>query len=156
MDRRTFFKAVVIAAATPTVTAFADTADHVTLATLIELHTRAYEADSNEWRKLHEIDEAADIAGKVPVARKAELRRALGYAEQKQRCQDAKTVVERMEAAIFAYRLSTHDDVLTLARWAHSRLDDCRCYFYQDERAVHAIFWQIANANEMSSAAVPA
>jgi hypothetical protein len=38
-----------------------------------------------------------------------------------------------MEAAIFAYQLLTFDDVLTLTRWVHDRLNDCRCYFYQDE-----------------------
>lgn len=80
----------------------------------------------------------------MPVARKAELRRALSYAEQEQRCQDAKTVVERMEAAIFAHQLRTLDDVLMLTRWVHARLDDCRCYFYQDESIVHSIFTQIA------------
>ncbi len=57
MDRRTFMKAAVIAAATPTFTAFADTADHVTLASLLDLHFRAYEADSVEWRKLNDIQE---------------------------------------------------------------------------------------------------
>ncbi|MNL54399.1 hypothetical protein D3C87_1777300 [compost metagenome] len=50
-----------------------------------------------------------------------------------------------MEAAIFAYQLSTLDDVLTLTRWVHARLGDCRAYFYCDERVVHAIFAQIAH-----------
>ncbi len=49
-----------------------------------------------------------------------------------------------MEAAIFAYQLSTLDDVLTLTRWVHARLGDCRAYFYCDESAIHAIFVQIA------------
>ena len=142
MNRRTFMKAAVIAAATPTVTALADTADHVTLSRLIELHT--LEADTVEWRKLADIDEQIDIAGKVTRLEKEELSRVLGYVEQEQRCMDAKTVVERMEAAIFAYQLSNFDDVLTLTQWVHDRLNDCRCYFYQDESTVHAIFTQIA------------
>lgn len=58
MDRRTFFKAVVIAATTPTITAFADTADNVTLATLIDILTRAYDADIIEAGKLYDIDNA--------------------------------------------------------------------------------------------------
>lgn len=49
-----------------------------------------------------------------------------------------------MEAAIFAYQLSTLDDVLTLTRWVHDRLNDCRRYFYQDESTVHGILMQIA------------
>lgn len=44
-------KAAVIAAATPTVTALADTADHVTLSHLIDLHTLAYEADQRGMGK---------------------------------------------------------------------------------------------------------
>ncbi|MNE89071.1 hypothetical protein D3C80_1864510 [compost metagenome] len=69
------------------------------------------------------------------------------YLNQEQRCQDAKTVVERIEAAIFAYQLSTFDDVLTLTRWVHARLNDCRAYFYCDQTAVHAIFTQIAQTD---------
>lgn len=30
-------------------------------------------------------------------------------------------------------------------RWVHDRLNDCRCYFYQDESTVHAIYTQIAH-----------
>ncbi|KNY33202.1 hypothetical protein [Agrobacterium sp. SUL3] len=133
MNRRTFMKAAVIAAATPTVTALADTADHVTLSHLIDLHTLAYEADSAEWATLFDLDPSG--LRREPTAK---------YLAQEQRCQDAKTVVERMEAAIFAYQLSTFDDVLTLTRWVHDRLGDCRAYFYCDESAVHAIFTQIA------------
>lgn len=133
MNRRTFIKAAVIAASTPTVTAFADTADNVTLSRLIELHTLAYEADSAEWGKLFDLDPSGLRREPTPE-----------YLNQEQRCQDAKTVVERMEAAIFAYQLSTLDDVLTLTRWVHDRLNDCRAYFYCDESAVHGIFTQIA------------
>ncbi len=133
MNRRTFIKAAVIAASTPTVTAFADTADHVTLSHLIELHTLAYEADSAEWGKLFDLDPSGFRANPAPE-----------YLAQEARCQDAKTVVERREAAIFAYQLSTLDDVLTLTRWVHARLNDCRAYFYCDESAVHSIFTQIA------------
>ncbi len=133
MNRRTFMKAAVIAAATPTVTALADTADHVTLSHLIELHTLAYEADSEEWRKLFDLDPSGLRREPTPE-----------YLNQEQRCQDAKTVVERMETAIFAHQLSTLDDVLTLTRWVHARLSDCRAYFYCDESAVRAIFTQIA------------
>ncbi|NSZ73002.1 hypothetical protein [Agrobacterium tumefaciens] len=133
MNRRTFMKAAVIAAATPTVTALADTADHVTLSHLIELHTLAYEADSAEWGKLFDLDPSGFRVDPSPE-----------YLAQEARCQDAKTVVERMEAAIFAYQLSTFDDVLTLTRWVHDRLSDCRAYFYCDESTVHAIFTQIA------------
>lgn len=133
MNRRTFMKAAVIAAATPTVTALADTADHVTLVRLIELHTLAYEADSAEWGKLFDLDPEGLRLAPSPE-----------YLAQELRCQDAKTVVERMEAAIFAYQLSTLDDVLTLTRWVHDRLSDCRAYFYCDEETVHSIFTQIA------------
>ncbi|MGP4671816.1 hypothetical protein ACSV5N_07610 [Agrobacterium salinitolerans] len=133
MNRRTFIKAAVIAASTPTVTALADTADHVSLSRLIELHTLAYEADSAEWAKLFDLDPAGLRVEPSPE-----------YLAQEHRCQDAKTVVERMEAAIFAYQLSTLDDVLTLTRWVHARLNDCRAYFYCDESAVHSIFTQIA------------
>ncbi|CUW90108.1 exported hypothetical protein [Agrobacterium fabacearum S56] len=135
MNRRTFIKAAVIAASTPTVTALAAAADHVTLSRLIELHTMAYEADSAEWGKLFDLDPSG-----LRVAPSPE------YLAQEARCQDAKTVVERMEAAIFAYQLSTLDDVLTLTRWVHARLSDCRAYFYCDERTVHGIFAQIADA----------
>lgn len=135
MNRRTFMKAAIIAAATPTVTAFADTADHATLGHLIENHTLAYEADSAEWAKLFDLD---------PTGLRVET--SPEYLAQEQRCHDTKTVVERMEAAIFAYQLSNFDDVLTLTRWVHDRLDDCRCYFYRDESTVHAIFMQIARA----------
>lgn len=55
MNRRTFVKAAVIAAATPTVTALADTADRATLGHLIELRTLAYEADGAEWAKLFDL-----------------------------------------------------------------------------------------------------
>lgn len=134
MNRRTFIKAAVIASSTPTVTALADTADHVTLSRLIELHTLAYEADSAEWGKLFDLDPSGLRVDPPPE-----------YLTQEARCQDAKTVVERMEAAIFAYQLSTLDDVLTLTRWVHARLGDCRAYFYCDERVVHAIFAQIAH-----------
>ena len=133
MNRRTFIKAAVIAASMPTVTAFADTADHVTLSHLIELHTLAYEADSAEWGKLFDLDPSGFRVDPSPE-----------YLAQEQRCQDAKAVVEHMEAAIFAYQPSTLDDVLTLSRWVHARLSDCRAYFYCDESAVHAIFTQIA------------
>jgi hypothetical protein len=133
MNRRTFIKAAVIAASTPTVTALADTADHVTLSRLIELHTLAYEADSAEWEKLFDLDPSGFRVDPSPE-----------YIAQEARCQDAKAVVERMEAAIFAYQLSTLADVLTLSRWVHARLSDCRAYFYCDESAVHAIFTQIA------------
>ncbi|QTG12574.1 hypothetical protein G6M86_04640 [Agrobacterium tumefaciens] len=133
MNRRTFIKAAVIAASTPTVTAFADTADHVTLSRLIELHTLAYEADSAEWTMLYDLDPSG-----------FRLEPTSEYLAQEQRCQDAKTAVERMEAAIFAYHLSGFNDVLTLTRWVHERLDDCKCYFYEDESTVHAIFMQIA------------
>ncbi len=135
MNRRTFIKAAVIAASTPTVTAFADTADHVTLAHLIELHTLAYAADSDEWEKLFDIDPSGLRVDPSPE-----------YLAQEARCQDAKTVVESMEAAIFAYQLLTFDDVLTLTRWVNDRLNDCRAYFYCDESTVHAIFAQIADA----------
>ncbi len=133
MNRRTFIKAAVIAASTPTVTAFADTADHVTLSHLVDFHRLAYEADSAEWAKLFDLDPTGLRVEPSPE-----------YLAQEQRCQNAKTVVERMEAAIFAYQLSTLDDVLTLTRWVHARLNDCRAYFYCDESAVHAIFTQIA------------
>ncbi|MDH0114051.1 hypothetical protein N7379_06135 [Rhizobium pusense] len=133
MNRRTFIKAAVIAASTPTVTALADTADRLTLARMIDLHTMAYEADSAEWRILFDLDPSGFRVEPTPE-----------YLAQEQRCQDAKTVVERMEAAIFAYQLSGFNDVLTLTRWVHERLDDCRCYFYDDEATVHAIFSQIA------------
>ncbi|UNZ49330.1 hypothetical protein [Agrobacterium tumefaciens] len=135
MNRRTFMKAAVIAAATPTVTALADAADHVTLSHLIELHTLAYEADSAEWGKLFDLDPSGLRREPTPE-----------YLNQEQRCQDAKTVVERMEAAIFAYHLSGFNDVLTLTRWVHERLDDCKCYFYEDEANIHAIFSQIARS----------
>ncbi|MCZ7463524.1 hypothetical protein [Rhizobium rhizogenes] len=135
MNRRTFIKAALIAAATPTVTALADTADHVTLVRLIELHTLAYEADSAEWVKLFDLDPAGLRLAPSPE-----------FLAQELRCQDAKTAVERMEAVIFAYQLSTLDDVLTLTRWVHDRLSDCRAYFYCDESTVHAIFAQIADA----------
>lgn len=133
MNRRTFIKAAVIATSTPTVTALADTTDHVMLSHLIQLHTLAYADDSNEWGKLFDIDPSGLRVDPSPQ-----------YLAQEQRCQDAKAVVERMEAAIFAYQLSTLDDVLTLSRWVHARLSDCRAYFYCDESAVHAIFTQIA------------
>jgi hypothetical protein len=133
MNRRSFMKAAVVAASTPTVTAFADTAVHVTLSHLIDFHTLAYEADSAEWAKLFDLDPSCLRREPTPE-----------FLNQEQRCQDTKTVVERMEAAIFAYQLSTFDDVLTLTRWVHERLNDCRCYFYQDESTVHAIFTQIA------------
>lgn len=134
MNRRTFIRAAVIAAATPTVTAFADTADHITLTHLVELHTLAYEADSAEWEVLYDLDPRG-FGLDTPE-----------YIAQKQRCQDTKTVVERIEAAIFAYQLSGFNDVLTLTRWVHERLKDCKCYFYEDESTVHAIFLQIARA----------
>ena len=133
MNRRTFIKAAVIAAATPTVTALADTADHMTLVHLIDLHTLSYEADSGEWAKLFDLDPTGLRGAPSPE-----------YLAQELRCQDAKTVVERMEAAIFGYQLSTLDDVLTLTRWVHDRLSDCRAYFYCDEETVHSIFTQIA------------
>lgn len=133
MNRRTFMKAAVIAASTPTVTAFADTADHVTLSYLIELHKMAYEADSAEWEELFDLDPSGLRREPTPE-----------YLNQEQRCQDAKMVVERMEAAIFACQLSTLDDVLTLTRWVHDRLSDCRAYFYCDEETVHSIFTQIS------------
>ncbi len=132
MNRRTFMKAAAIAAATPTVTALANTADHVTLSHLIELHTLAYEADSVEWGRLFDLDPSG-----------FRVDPSLKYLAQEARCQDAKTVVERIEAAIFSYQLSTLDDVLTLTRWVHARLNDCRAYFYCDESVVHAIFMQI-------------
>ncbi|MGI8397777.1 hypothetical protein ACRYWZ_15500 [Agrobacterium deltaense] len=135
MNRRTFIKAAVIAASTPTVTAFADTADHVTLSHLIKVHTLAYEADSAEWEKLYDLDPSGLCLAGEPTDE---------FLVQKQRCEDAKTVVERMEAAIFAWQLSGFNDVLTLTRWVHERLDDCKCYFYEDESTVHAIFLQIA------------
>lgn len=137
MNRRTFIKAAVIAAATPSVTAFADTADHVTLSHLIELHTLAYEADSAEWELLFDVDPSGLMLVRSPTAE---------YLAQRERCKDTKTVVERMEAAIFAYQLSGFNDVLTLTRWVHERLDDCKCYFYEDEATVHAIFSQIARS----------
>ena len=150
MDRRTFIKGAIIAAATPTLTAFADTADHVTLASLLDLHARAYEADNVEWEKLYDIDEAVDTPGKVPVSRKEELRRALGYHEQRERCEDSRTIVRRMEAAIFAYQLQSIDDVLLLTRWVHTRLGDCRCYFYEEPAIIESIFGQIAQARNTS------
>lgn len=136
MNRRTFIKAAVIAASTPTVTALADTADHVTLSRLIELHTLACEADSAEWGKLFDLDPSGFRANPSPES-----------LAQEARCQDAKAVVERMEAAIFAYQLSTLHEVSTLARWVRSRLNDCRAYFYCDETTVHAIFTQIAQTD---------
>ncbi len=135
MNRRTFIKAAVIAASTPTLTALADTVDHVTLSRLIELHTLAYEADSAEWEMLYDLDPSGLCLTGEPTDE---------FLAQKQRCEDAKTVVERMEAAIFAFQLSGFNDVLTLTRWVHERLDDCKCYFYEDESTVHAIFLQIA------------
>jgi len=150
MNRRTFMKAAVIAAATPTVTAFADTADHVTLASLIELHTRAYEADSVEWGKLNDVGQEAEAADTLPVSREAELLHALGYHEQRQRCQDSRAVVRRMEAAIFAYELQSIDDVLLLTRWAQARLSDCRCYFHEEPAIIQSIFAQIAQAQNVS------
>lgn len=135
MNRRTFIKAAVIAASTPTVTALADTVDHVTLSRLIELHTLAYEGDSAEWEMLYDLDPSGLCLTGEPTDE---------FLAQKQRCEDAKTVVERMEAAIFAFQLSGFNDVLTLTRWVHERLDDCKCYFYEDESTVHAIFLQIA------------
>lgn len=135
MNRRTFIKAAVIAASTPTVTAFADTADRLTLSHLIELHTLAYEADSVEWGTLYDLDPSGLCLAGDPSDE---------FLAQKKRCEDAKIVVERMEAAIFAFRLSSFNDVLTLTRWVHERLDDCKCYFYEDESTVHAIFLQIA------------
>ncbi|MGV2165126.1 hypothetical protein ACQZ40_02000 [Agrobacterium sp. 16-172Ci] len=128
-------KAAVVAAATPTVTAFADTADHLTLSHLIDLHTLAYEADSAEWEKLYDVDPSGLSLVREPTAK---------FLAQRERCEDTKTIVERMEAAIFAYQLSGFNDVLTLTRWVHERLDDCKCYFYEDESTVHAIFTQIA------------
>ena len=140
MQRRTFIKGAVIAASTPTVTAFADTADNVTLSHLIELHTLAYEADTVEWRKLADLDEQQTrLATTATTA-------AVWYEEQLRRCMDSKTVVERMETAIFDFQLSSFGEVLMLARWVHERLDDCRCYFYQEESTVHSIFSQIARA----------
>ncbi|WP_395774245.1 hypothetical protein [Agrobacterium pusense] len=59
-----------------------------------------------------------------------------------------------MEAAIFAYQLSTLDDLLTLSRWVHARLSDCRAYFYCDESAVHAIFTQIAQTDSSGDCAL--
>ncbi|MCZ7480534.1 hypothetical protein [Rhizobium rhizogenes] len=135
MNRRTFIKAAVLAAATPTVTAFADTADHVTLSHLIELHTLAYEADSAEWEILYDLDPSGLSLAGEPTA---------DFLAQRRRCHDTKTVVERMEAAIFVYQLSGFNDVLMLTRWVHERLEDCKCYFYEDESIVHAIFLQIA------------
>ncbi len=135
MNRCTFIKAAVVAASTPTVTAFADTADHVTLSHLIEIHTLAYEADSAEWEILYDLDQSGLCLAGEPTDE---------FLAQKQRCEDAKAVVERMEAAIFACQLSGFNDVLTLTRWVHARLDDCKCYFYEDESTVHAIFLQIA------------
>lgn len=90
--------------------------------------------------------------GKAVRSRPAGLRAAPSpeYLAQEQRCQDAKTVVEHMEAAIFAYQLSTLDDMLTLTRWVHDRLSDCRAYFYCDESTVHAIFTQIARVPRKS------
>ncbi|SDJ18329.1 hypothetical protein SAMN05428983_0530 [Agrobacterium fabrum] len=135
MNRRTFIKAAVVAASTPTVTAFADTADHVTLSHLIEIHTLAYEADSAEWEILYDLDPSGLCLAGEPTDE---------FLAHKQRCEDAKAVVERTEAAIFAYQLSGFNDVLTLTRWVHERLGDCKCYFYEDESTVHAIFSQIA------------
>ncbi len=129
MNRRTFMTAAVIAAATPTVTAFADTADHVPLANLLDLHARAYEADSIEWGKLNDIQQEAEAADTWLVLREPELLRALRHKEQRQRCEDSRTIVQRMEAAIFAYHLQSIDDVLLLTRLAHTRLDDRRRYF---------------------------
>lgn len=148
MNRRTFIKGAVIAAATPTVTAFADTADHVTFASLIDLHTRGYEADSVEWGKLNDIQQEADAADTLPISREAELLQALGYHEQRQRCEDSRAIVRRMEAAIFAYQLQSIDDVLLLTQWVHRRLGDCRCYFY--EEPAESIFGQIAQARNTS------
>lgn len=91
----------------------------VTLSRLIELHTLAYEADSAEWGKLFDLDPSG-----------YRIDPSSEYLAQEARCQDAKTVVERMEAVIFAYQLSTLDDVLTLTRWVHARLNDCCAYFY--------------------------
>lgn len=146
MNRRTFIKGAVIAAATPTVTAFADTADHVTLASLLDLHTRAYEADSVEWGRLFDIQQEAAAAETLPVSREAGLLQALGYHEQKQRCEDSRAIVRRIEAAIFAYQLQSINDVLLLTQWVHTRLDDCRCYFYEEPVIIQSIFAQIAYA----------
>lgn len=150
MKRRTFMKAAVIAAATPTVTAFADTADHVTLAHLLDLHTRAYEADSVDWGRLNDIQEEAAAADTLPVSREPDLLQALCYHEQRQRCEDSRTSVRRMEAAVFAYHLQSIDDVLLLTRWVHTRLADCRCYFYEEQAIIQSIFAQIAQAHNVS------
>lgn len=150
MNRRTFIKGAVIAAATPTVTAFADTADHVTLASLLDLHTRTYEADSVEWGRLFDIQQEASAADTLPVSREAQLLQELGYHEQRQRCEDSRTIVRRIEAEIFAYQLQSIDDVLLLTQWVHTRLDDCRCYFYEEPAIIQSIFAQIAQANNSS------
>lgn len=94
---------------------------------------------SAEWARLFDLDPFALRQEPTPE-----------YLAQEQRCQDAKTVVERIEAEIFAYQLSTFDDVLTLTLWVHERLDDCRAYFYCDESTVHAIFTQIARVPRKS------
>lgn len=69
---------------------------------------------------------------------------ALDYHEHRHRCEDLRTVVRRMEAAIFAYQLQSIDDFLLLTRWVHTRLSDCRCYFYEKPSTIQSISAQIS------------
>ncbi|WP_425647917.1 hypothetical protein [Agrobacterium leguminum] len=147
--RRTFIKAAVIAASTPTMTAtaFAGTTDHVTLASMFELHALAYDAECAEWKKLSQIEDKVSAfakAGNLSSDDKESLRLKLGSHTQAQRGEDAQTVVRRMEDAIFSYRISSIDEAILFSRWMHERLTDGRCLFDEFDPVVRKAFAQIA------------
>lgn len=67
MDRRTFIKGSVIAAATPGVVSSADTVEPSMLLGLIAKHETLYNIDSEEWNRLSDIEDAMQDAPPVAV-----------------------------------------------------------------------------------------
>ena len=58
MDRRTFIKGAVVAAATPGVVSSADSVEHSTLLALIAKHGNLYTADDQAWGRVFNLDDS--------------------------------------------------------------------------------------------------